>query len=104
MTNNRQKILSADEPCVELDACRLFDFLYQMAAAVDNQPKNAFFSEIPKGEEYKHMCISLFQGYEMDWVTWPDIMVNEFGEAEHYDDFLKRHPNFGEDIRNAFNL
>lgn len=53
---------------------------------------------IPKGVEYKHMCFHLAQGYEMDWVTYPFIIVNEFGEGEHIDAFNRRHPNFAQDV------
>ena len=80
-----------------------YEAMIQQAAMVDSKPKNMFFT-IPKGEEYKHMCMSLAQGYEMDWVNhYAQIMVNEFGEPEHFDSFKKRHPNFAEDIQKAFN-
>ena len=79
-----------------------YDAMIKLAANVDSQPKNVAFP-IPKGEEYKHMCMSLAQGYEIDWVDhYARIMINEFGKPEHFDHFQKRHPNFAEDIQNAF--
>ena len=66
----------------------------------DKSFENDFVPEIPKGQEYKYMCIGLFQGYEINWFNrYANIMVNEFGKPENFDDFLKRHPNFGEDIK-----
>ena len=71
--------------------------MIEMCAQVDSQPKNTFMP-IPKGEEYKHMCFQLAQGYEMDYIHFHDIIVNEFGEGEHIDAFNRRHPNFAQDI------
>ncbi len=80
----------------------LFYYLFIRTAGMsDTQPKNNFLSPAPPGEEYKHMCMSLAQGYELDWITFPIILVNEFGEPEHIDSFYKRHPNFDEDVSNA---
>lgn len=79
-----------------------YQAMLQHAAIVDSQPKNVTLP-IPKGEEYKHMCMSLAQGYEMDWINYhAQIMVNEFGNPESFDSFKERHPKFAEDIRNAF--
>ena len=76
--------------------------IIKQSAIIDSQPKNMCFP-VPKGEEYKHMCMSLAQGYEIDWVDYyAEIIVNEFGEPESFDSFKKRHPNFAEDIENAF--
>lgn len=76
--------------------------IIKQSAIIDSQPKNICFP-VPKGEEYKHMCMSLAQGYEIDWVDhYAEIMVNEFGKPESFDSFKKRHPNFAEDIKNAF--
>ena len=77
--------------------------LIEMGTLVDSQPKNITMP-IPKGEEYKHMCFQLAQGYELDWITFPYIIVNEFGEGEHIDAFNRRHPNFAQDIVDCRNM
>ena len=77
------------------EAC--YKAMVEMFAQIDSRPKNILI-QIPKGEEYKHMCFQLAQGYEMDWVTYPFIIVNEFGEGEHIDAFNRRHPNFAQDV------
>ena len=80
-----------------------YNTMITQSAIIDSQPKNIRFP-VPKGEEYKHMCMSLAQGYEIDWVNhYAEIMVNEFGKPESFDSFKKRHPNFAEDIRNCLN-
>jgi hypothetical protein len=72
-------------------------------SAVDRIPKNFYPAQIQAGEEYKHFCMGLAQGYEIDWVDhYSQIMINEFGKPEHFDAFKERHPDFGDDIRNAF--
>lgn len=67
-------------------------------AEVDSKPKN-FLPQIEKGKEYESFCYSLAQGWELDYIS-PNIIVNEFGEAEYFDKFKERHPTFEEDIRN----
>ena len=80
---------------------------YQMLAAAfaeaDKHPKNVMYEPKEK-DPYKRMCMDLAQGYEMDWVQFPYLLVNEFGKTEHIDNFEKRHPNFAEDIQQARNL
>ena len=71
--------------------------IIEMCSQVDSKSKNIFMP-IPKGEEYRYMCFQLAQGYEMDYITFPYILVNEFGEGEHVDSFNSRHPNFAQDI------
>ena len=77
--------------------------IIEMSKQVDSRSKN-FIMPISKGEEYKHMCFQLAQGYEIDWVSFPFIIINEFGENEHIDNFNCRHPNFAEDIENIKSL
>lgn len=69
----------------------------ELCAQIDSRSKNIIMP-IPKGEEYRHMCFQLAQGYEMDYITFPYIIVNEFGKGEHIDAFNRRHPNFAQDI------
>ncbi len=71
--------------------------IIEMCSQVDPKSKNIFMP-IPKGEEYRYMCFQLAQGYEMDYISFPYILVNEFGEGEHVDSFNSRHPNFAQDI------
>ena len=61
-------------------------------------PKNIFLP-IEKGKEYESFCYSFAQGWNLDYIS-PNIIVNEFGEAEYFDKFKERHPTFEEDIRN----
>ena len=82
---------------IDKDVIAYHKAMIEMAAQVDSRSKN-FTMPIPKGEEYKHMCFQLAQGYEMDWVDYPFIIVNEFGKNEHIDAFNRRHPNFAQDI------
>ena len=67
-------------------------------ARIDSMPKNIFLP-IEKGKEYESFCYSLAQGWELDYIS-PNIIVNEFGEAEYFDKFKERHPTFEEDILN----
>lgn len=84
------------------EAC--YKAMVEMFAQIDSRPKNIFI-QIPKGEEYKHMCMSLAQGYEIDWVNhYAQIMVNEFGKHESFESFKKRHPNFAQDIEDCRNM
>lgn len=76
----------------------LYKAYIDMAAKIDSKPKNQFFVH-EKGSGYKHMCIQLAQGYEIDRIHNPYIICNEFGEEEHIDDFRRRHPNFEEDVK-----
>ena len=78
----------------------LYKAIIEASALVDSKPKNIFFP-VEKGKEYESMCIQLAQGYEIDWISFPYIICNEFGKGEHIDSFNRRHPNFAEDIRNA---
>ena len=78
------------------------DFHKEMIASMlelDKQPKNVYPIVPPKGKEYEYMCMELSQGFELDWIKTGVILVNEFCEPEHIDDFMKRHPNFAEDIK-----
>lgn len=61
-------------------------------------PKNILLP-IEKGKEYESFCYSLSQGWNLDYII-PNIIVNEFGEAEYFDKFKERHPTFEEDIQN----
>ena len=67
-------------------------------ARIDSMPKNIFLP-IEKGKEYESFCYSFAQGWNLDYIS-PNIIVNEFGEAEYFDKFKVRHPTFEEDIRN----
>lgn len=68
-------------------------------ARIDSMPKNIFLT-IEKGKEYESFCSSLAQGLDLEYIS-PNIIVNEFGEAEYFDKFKERHPTFEEDIRNV---
>lgn len=67
-------------------------------ARIDSMPKNIFLP-IEKGKEYESFCSSLAKGWDLEYIS-PNIIVNEFGEAEYFDKFKERHPTFEEDIRN----
>ena len=76
----------------------LYNAFINAFARIDSMPKNIFLS-IEKGKEYESFCYSLAQGWNLDYIS-PNIIVNEFGEAEYFDKFKERHPTFEEDIRN----
>lgn len=78
--------------------------LMDIAAQKDSMPKN--LPLVPEADlsfsfppsEYPKFCFDLAQGCELDWVDHSNIVVNEFGEPEHWDSFMKRHPNFYQDV------
>ena len=79
-----------------------FNRLVEACAVIDRMPKN----ERPAAtghDAYTSMCIDIAQGYEPGIIHsgMYDLIFNEFGEMELYDDFLERHPNFSEDISKA---
>lgn len=77
----------------------IYNGIIDMSAQIDSKPKNILFPK-EKGKEYEHMCFMLAQGYELDWIAFPFIICNEFGEGEHIDSFNRRHPKFAEDVKN----
>lgn len=76
-----------------------YNCITDMAAKIDSKPKNLLLLQ-DKGREYESMCLQLAQGYELDYISFPYIIVNEFGKGEHIDNFNRRHPKFAEDIEN----
>ncbi len=70
------------------------------AAMADKLPKNIVRSQRDK-DAYKKMCIQLAQGYELEFLCYPTLIRNEFGEAEYIQAFKHRHPNFDKDIKQA---
>ena len=88
---------------VDAEKVRKYQMFMAYFLELDKHPKNVLYESKEK-DPYKRMCGDLAQGYEIDWVQFPYLLVNEFGKTEHIDNFEQRHPNFAEDIQQARNL
>lgn len=100
MTTEENATVTIGEYKIDAEEYKKYQMLLKPLLEVDRHPKNILI-ESKVTDAYKRMCIDLAQGYEMDWVSFPYLIINEFGKTEHIDSFEKRHPNFAEDVSQA---